>query len=101
TPAALRYHSLDTSTYCFCAGGMFFGSTTIAPYIPFAMCMNAGAVPQWYMKTPGTEATKLNVFDLPGMTSLNAMLGAICAAWKSTECGIGALFTSVTTTFWP
>ena len=58
-------------------------------------------VPQWYMKTPGVEATKLNVFDLPGMTSLKATFGAIRAAWKSTDCGIGVSFTSVTTTFWP
>jgi hypothetical protein len=34
------------------------GSTISAPYIPLAMCIAAGAVPQWYMKAPGTRATK-------------------------------------------
>jgi hypothetical protein len=32
------------------------GSTTIAPYMPFAMCMSTGFVPQWYMKTPASLA---------------------------------------------
>jgi hypothetical protein len=59
---------------------MFVGSTTIAPYMPLAMCMNAGAVPQWYMKTPGAEAMKLNLFEALGITSENATFGAICAA---------------------
>ena len=80
---------------------MFFGSTMIAPYIPLAMCMNAGAVPQWYMKTPGTEATKLNLFDAPGATSAKSRFGATCAAWKSTECAIAPSFVRVTSTFWP
>ena len=53
--------------------------------MPFAMCMKAGAVPQWYMKTPGTLARNVNVFEAPGATSANAMFGATCAAWKSTE----------------
>ena len=66
------------------------GSTTIAPYIPFAMCISTGFVPQWYMKTPGSFATKLNVNDLPGVTSMNALFGAMRAAWKSIECGIAA-----------
>jgi hypothetical protein len=34
-------------------------------------------------------------------TSRKATFGAIRAAWKSTECGIGALFVSVTRTVWP
>ena len=80
---------------------MFFGSTMIAPYIPFAMCSNAGAVPQWYMYAPGAEATKLNFFDAPVATSEKATFGAICAAWKSIECGIMPLFVSVTSTRWP
>ena len=50
------------------------------------------------MKTPGSLATKLKVFDLPGCTSTKATFGAIRAAWKSTECGIGELFVSVTLT---
>jgi hypothetical protein len=53
------------------------------------------------MKTPGTVARKVHVFAAPGATSENATFGATCAAWKSTECGIGALFTSVTFTSWP
>src|SRR4029079_17955193 len=100
-PGELRYHSLETRTYCRCAGGMFFGSTTIAPYIPLAMCMNAGAVPQWYMYTPGAEATKLNVFEPPGATWAKSTFGATCAAWKSTECAIIPLFVRVTSTLWP
>jgi hypothetical protein len=36
-----------------------FGSTTIAPYMPFAMCIRTGFVPQWYMNTPGSFARKL------------------------------------------
>ena len=35
------------------------GSTTIAPYMPLAMCASTGGVPQWYMKTPGSLAVKL------------------------------------------
>ena len=77
------------------------GSTTIAPYIPFAMCASTGLVPQWYMKTPGASALKLNVNDLPGAMSVKASFGATWAAWKSTECAIGALFVSVTFTVWP
>jgi hypothetical protein len=48
---------------------MSLGSTTIAPYIPFVMCTKVGAVPQWYMKRPGTLATNLNVFEPPGARS--------------------------------
>jgi hypothetical protein len=33
-----------------------FGSTTIAPYMPLAMCIKTGLVPQWYMNTPGSLA---------------------------------------------
>ncbi len=29
-----------------------------APYMPLAMCIATGAVPQWYMNAPGTRATK-------------------------------------------
>src|SRR5215471_15427357 len=53
------------------------------------------------MNTPGALALKLNVNDLPGSTSRKATFGAIRAAWKSTECAIGALFVSVTRTVWP
>jgi len=28
------------------------------PYMPLAMCIATGAVPQWYMNAPGTRATK-------------------------------------------
>ena len=77
------------------------GSTTIAPYIPFAMCISTGFVPQWYMKTPGSLALKLNVNDSPGLTSRKAMFGAIRAAWKSIECGIAPPFVSVIFTVWP
>jgi hypothetical protein len=30
------------------------GSTMIAPYIPVAMCMSTGFVPQWIMNAPGS-----------------------------------------------
>src|SRR5262245_47570162 len=53
------------------------------------------------MKTPGTFATKEKVLFFPGMTSENATFGAISAAWKSTECGIGEALWSVTRTVWP
>jgi hypothetical protein len=58
SPGAFRYHSLETSTYSRSAGGstLALGSTTIAPYIPFAMCARTGFVPQWYMYTPGSPA---------------------------------------------
>jgi hypothetical protein len=86
SPLRLRYHSLAVSTYCLSAcGSGFFGSTTIAPYMPFAMCISTGFVPQWYMNTPGSPALKLNVNDLPGNTSLKYLSGATRAAWKSTE----------------
>src|SRR5262245_27176491 len=103
SPGPFRYHSLETSTYWWSTLGRMpsLGSTTIGPYIPFAMCSSTGFVPQWYMNTPGSVALKLNVKDWPGATSANATLGAIRAAWKSTEWAIGALFTSVTLTVWP
>ena len=95
-PGALRYHSLATNTYDLAAGASgVFGSTTIAPYMPFAMCASTGFVPQWYMKTPGSFAVKVNVNDLPGSTSTNALFGAMRAAWKSIECGIAPLLVSV------
>ena len=34
------------------------GSTTIAKYIPFAMCTNAGAVPQWHHEDAGVVRAK-------------------------------------------
>src|SRR4051794_26285440 len=101
-PGVLRYHSLETRTYSRSAWGSgVAGSTTIAPYMPFAMCISTGLVPQWYMNTPGSFATKLKVNDLPGMTSMNALFGAIRAAWKSIECGIAPPFVSVIFTVWP
>ena len=39
--------------------------------------------------------------DWPGITSPNALSGAIRAAWKSTECGIAPLFVSAIFTSWP
>ena len=49
-PSLSRYHSLATSTYSLSAlGSGFAGSTTIAPYMPFAMWASTGFVPQWYM----------------------------------------------------
>src|SRR5215211_7281389 len=101
-PSPFRYHSLATSTYSLSAGGRpSFGSTTIAPYIPFAMWARTGLVPQWYMKTPGSPAVKRKVNDSPGATSLKATFGAIRAAWKSIECGIAPPFVSVISTVWP
>ena len=96
SPLRSRYHSLATSTYCLSAcGSGCCGSTTIAPYMPFAMCIRTGLVPQWYMKTPGSFALKLKVNDLPGKTSMKFLSGATRPAWKSTECGIAPLFVSV------
>ena len=69
--------------------------------MPFAMCASTGFVPQWYMKTPGSPASKRNVNDSPGATSLKATLGAMRAAWKSIECGIEPPFVSVISTVWP
>ena len=101
-PSLVRYHSLATSTYSRSAfGSASFGSTTIAPYIPFAMCARTGFVPQWYMKMPGSPATKLKVNDSPGATSRNATSGAMLAAWKSIECGIAPPFVSVICTRCP
>src|SRR3954451_7659749 len=96
SPSLVMYHSLATSTYERSAlGSGVAGSTTIAPYMPFAMCISTGLVPQWYMNTPGSPALKLNVNDLPGMTSTNALFGAIPAAWTAIEWGVGAAFVSV------
>src|SRR5262245_54392904 len=102
SPGVERYHSLATSTYSRSAAGSgVFGSTTIAPYMPFAMWASTGFVPQWYMKTPGSLATKLNLNDSPGAISRKATFGAMRAAWKSIEWGIGALFVIVTLTRCP
>ena len=50
TPSPFEHHSLATSTYSRSAfGSGVAGSTTIAPYIPFAMCAGTGLVPRWYM----------------------------------------------------
>src|SRR5436853_1958409 len=51
-----RYHSLATRTYWRSAFGSepAFGSTTIAPYIPFEMWASTGFVPHWSMNTPGS-----------------------------------------------
>ena len=65
------------------------------------MCASTGFVPQWYMKTPGSEAVKRNLIESPGATSLNATFGAMRAAWKSIECGIAPPFVSVISTVWP
>jgi hypothetical protein len=96
------YHSLATRTYSLSAAGRpSFGSTTIAPYMPFAMCASTGFVPQWYMKTPGSPAVNLKLKESPGWTSRKATFGAIRAAWKSIECGIEPPFVSVISTVWP
>ena len=98
----VRYHSLATSTYERSAfGSGVAGSTTIAPYMPLAMCIRTGLVPQWYMNTPGSPALKRKVKDLPGITSMNALFGAIRAAWKSIEWGIAPSFVSVISTVCP
>src|SRR5262245_5195213 len=103
SPGAPRYHSDATRTYCLSAFGSTpaLGSTTMAPYMPLAMCASTGFVPQWYMNTPGSLTRKLNVNDLPGMMSTKATFGATRAAWKSTECGIGDVFFRVTLTSCP
>jgi hypothetical protein len=41
------------------------------------------------------------VKDSPGAMSTNALSGAIRAAWKSIECGIGLVFVIVTFTSCP
>ena len=40
----------------------------MAPYMPFAMCISTGGVPQWYMNTPGNRATQSNDAVWPGCT---------------------------------
>jgi hypothetical protein len=62
---------------------------------------STGFVPQWYMKTPGSLAVKRKLNDSPGMTSLNALFGAMRAAWKSIECGMAPPFFNVISTVWP
>ena len=57
------------------AGGVT-GSTTIAPYMPFAMCISTGFVPQWYMKTPGSLALKRKVNDSPGIDVDERLVGS-------------------------
>src|SRR5215211_4720183 len=50
SPSLFMYHSLATSTYSWSTfGSAFFGLTTMAPYIPLAICASTGFVPQWYM----------------------------------------------------
>src|SRR5215218_6038789 len=47
SPSLFMYHSLATSTYSWSTfGSAFFGLTTMAPYIPLAMCASTGFVPQ-------------------------------------------------------
>ena len=69
--------------------------------MPLAMCASTGGVPQWYMKTPGSLATNSKLKVSPGLTSLNALFGAMRAAWKSIECGIAPSLRSVTLTVSP
>ena len=59
-----------------------------APYIPLAMCIATGAVPQWYRNAPGTRGDQRNAIESPGITLVYTRLGAICAAWKSMLCGM-------------
>ncbi len=63
--------------------------------MPLEMWAATGAVPQWYMNTPGTRGTKRNWMLSLGITFRYARSGAISAAWKSMECGMFAPFTSV------
>ncbi len=58
-------------------------------------------MPQWYMNTPGSFAVNRNVNDPPEGTSMNALSGAIRAAWKSIEWGMAPLFVSVISTVCP
>jgi hypothetical protein len=46
TAAALALSGCGGTTS---SGSGTAGSTTIAPYMPFAMCASTGFVPQWYM----------------------------------------------------
>ena len=50
-PSPFRYHSLRDEDVLAVGRRQAAspGSTTIAPYIPFAMCASTGLVPQWYM----------------------------------------------------
>ncbi len=70
--------------------------------MPLAMCASTGLVPQWYMKTPGLlglegEREGLARRDVDEVHVRRRER----AAWKSTECGIGESFRSVTRTVWP
>src|SRR5512144_1896584 len=53
------------------------------------------------MNAPGTRATQRYVRESLGLTFTYARLGATSAAWKSIECGIGALLTRVKSTVSP
>ena len=68
------------------------GSTMIIPYMPLAMWCTTGAVPQWYMNTPGWLARELERPALAGHhVGERVLLGAMRGAWKSIECGIVVL----------
>src|SRR5688572_10750366 len=57
-PCWPRYHSFCTSANSWSTSGSpSAGSTMIIPNMPFAMCMRAGLVPQWYMYTPAYLAS--------------------------------------------
>src|SRR5579875_1016159 len=73
----------------------------IAPYMPLLICMKAGGVPQWYMKTPGERATKVKRRVFPGGTGWYQMFHGVVAAWKSMEWARAVLFTKVTCTSSP
>ena len=68
----------------------------IGRYIPCAICISTGAVPQCAMKTPGVVATNSNCRLSPGATDFIAWFIGILEAWKSMECGMPlALLTRV------
>ena len=56
-----------------------------APYMPIAMCISTGGVPQWYMKIPAWFAVNVYVCDLPASIGTIAVLGETMPAWKSSE----------------
>ena len=51
------------------------------PTMPAPVCIRTGSVAQWYMKTPGCFATKLNRCVSPGWIVLNASFGATSEEW--------------------
>ena len=67
----------------------------IAKYIPCMTCMVTGGVPQCTMYAPGSRAVNSKLTVSPVLIVRYAMFAGMRAEWKSMECGIGALLTTL------